>query len=232
MIYQFYHNEETFESCESSALNTPWGIGESIYNSTNRTNINNLNKELCEWTGIFDVWKNEVNKHNWIGVSHYRRPAPSSLRKSQGLVDNLLNNYQAITWHSSTIYIKKHVEYHHGSLWNLLDSLVRYNFSDEEIVLYESLLNRPMIHPLANCFIMKSVDFEAYCNWVWKIINPIVLKISENPVELFGLQLKGTRVMAYICEYLFPIYVKLHLKNVLMMTEVGAKDSHPIIVAT
>ena len=79
---------------------------------------------------------------------------------------------------------------------------------------------------------MKSVDFEACFNWVWKIINPIVLQISENPVELFGLQLKGTRVMVYICEYLFPIYVKIHLKNVLMMTEVGAEDSNSLIVST
>ena len=192
--------------------------------------INSLNKELCEWTGIYHIWKNFSANHEWLGVSHYRRSAPLFLRDNEELVKSILMHYDAIAWYPATIRLKSHVIAHHNKLWNVIHSLVSPHIRQDEYKSYLRMIDKPMIHPLANCFIMKTPDFVAYCNWAWAILGPLVESIKKEPLELFEVQLKGTRALAHMSEYLFPIYVKFNLKQVLMLSEVGGVDSHPVIV--
>ena len=59
----------------------PLGLGDNFYpanflNEQSGTNIVKHNKYLAEMTGIYWVYKNQINKFkddDWIGFCHYRR---------------------------------------------------------------------------------------------------------------------------------------------------------------
>src|SRR5262245_33272806 len=111
MIYQVFHKPELFTSCDpADPHGQPIAVGEAaawgreratLTDAAGHDHLNHLNDRLNEWTAIYWVWRHLADladPHEWIGFSHYRRPAPAFMRADAGVVDGLLTEFDVLSW--------------------------------------------------------------------------------------------------------------------------------------
>ena len=161
-------------------------------------NISQKNFSYCELTAIYWAWKNmKAEKDDYIGVSHYRRYFTlNSKAKSlnEVLTDKELKNI-VLHLKSNTILatparkyatsIKKHYIYSLKGYENIhLKDIERlqqaiHECSPKYDKYAEEVLNGKSAHML-NMFIMSWDNFDAYCTWLFRIIDLVVEKSKDR----------------------------------------------------
>ena len=192
----------------------PLGLGDNLYpedflNEKLGINISKHNKYLAEMTGIYWVYKNEINKFkndDWIGFCHYRRfwlndlynqnhKIKSSLY-SKLLTDNGKFKITDVVLAQPTKLkretIMDHFINNHGDkiifeAINILDEQIAKDFKDY-------LNNREF--SCCNMFITKPKILIDYCEFVFPYLLKI-LKYCEDNNLCTG---KNTKLPAYFIE--------------------------------
>ena len=185
-------------------------------------NISLKNQNFCELTALYWAWKNRLFKDaEYCGLVHYRRYfdgndiklKDKTIASQSELLDKLVNydvlvprkrNYfiETIKKHFSNAHFAKDLE----ETRNILNE--KY---PEYINEFDTFMNQTKIH-LFNMFIMKSEDFERYCEWLFDILFEL-----EKRVDISSYDAYQARIFGFLSERLFNVWLihnKLKVKEI------------------
>ncbi len=172
-------------------------------------NISGKNGNYCELTVLYWMWRNRLKdfcpgseKADYFGLLHYRRILDISeddvLRFQENDIDVILP-YPTI--HEPDIY-EHHTRYLPESDWNaMLDALAELH--PEYASAFPKILSQPYFYNY-NIFIAKSSVLEAYCSWLFP-----VLERTEQLSIPKGWE-RSDRYIGYLGENLLTLYFMYH----------------------
>ncbi len=204
-----------------------WMVDNMIGDDTGE-NISSRNRELCEMTGLYWVWKNyeQLGNPDYIGFMHYRRIFDFT-NKSQHLplykelslpyVDHLSDPYEFLnadsirqTVKASGCIISKHfvlnpvkkfksINYLNYSDYNTAISLLNKYFP--QYAQYADNYNQGNKCFFCNTIILPRETFFLYAEYMFKILLEL-----ENKIDKSNYTTRQVRMSAYISEWLTGIF--------------------------
>ncbi|MEZ8445427.1 DUF4422 domain-containing protein [Vibrio splendidus] len=186
-------------------------------------NISNKNKNYCELTALYYVWKNELKNVNYLGLAHYRRlfvrdSIKARFNQSKELIEEsdiitILSSYDIIL-PKKRVYplstVKQHYcKSHYSKDLILLEELISEYYPEYSSALDE-VMNSKSIH-LYNMFIMQSDLADSYCNWLFDVLFKL-----EGIINISNYDAYQARVFGFISERLLNVWVR---KNQLKVKE-------------
>ena len=159
-------------------------------------NISDKNRQYCEMTASYWVWKN--TDHAWKGIEHYRRHLlirPELLNMIKGDVDAILP-LPYICYPDELYQFRRFVneDVKNALLQGLKD------VHPDEYEEYLKILQGPYQYTY-NMVCAKREVFDDYCRWFFEITEHMEKKFSREVPELVE-----TRAFSYIAEVLTNIY--------------------------
>lgn len=162
-------------------------------------NISRKNRQYCELTVLYWIWKN--SKSDYVGLCHYRRKFSF---EQQSQIISLLDDYDAIVAcpYQFRINLKREYEKYHRKqdLEVLMEILEQRNDGSADTA--KEVLADNLLYPY-NMMIMKKIELEKYCKWLFEILEEIETRIK--PGERSEYQ---NRYIGFLAERLFTIYIK------------------------
>ncbi|MDL2306811.1 DUF4422 domain-containing protein [Desulfovibrio sp. OttesenSCG-928-C06] len=191
-------------------------------------NISSLNPWYCELTGIYWAWKNLLPQlaaetggdlsRVTMGTAHYRRyfslrgsspsriPAGEALKQvlSEEELSKLAKASPIILPRKRCYYIetlRSHFIHAHGSaeLDLLRETIASRN--DVDLAAFDRVMQRRSIH-LYNMFIMRGDLFDAYCSWLFPLLEQTAQAIKESGREA------APRIYGFISERLLDVWLE------------------------
>lgn len=190
-------------------------------------NISDSNETYCELSAIYWAWKNlDLTTQDYIGVNHYRRYFSVKKRRTdiknvlkkqelEDIIGDSFKNSVIVTpkrYYLSSIEdhyinsVRGYKEIHRKDITRLKQAVCAC--APDYIQETEYVLSHKSAHML-NMFIMSSVNFDAYCSWLFPIINKVV-EMSEDRID-------RRRYAGALSEFCLDIWIK---KNGLTAIEV------------
>ncbi len=167
-------------------------------------NISEKNKNYCECTVLYWIWKN-VHDSEYVGLCHYRRRFELSIESLDYIKDNDVDIVVSVP-EINSLSIKEYeiklfmAEYE----WDMMVKFIKmYDESYEESIKKYGESN---LFIAFNMSIMKKDVFDEYCKFVFFVAE----KIEERYSELGTI--RQDRYMGYIMENLLGIFI-LHNKD-------------------
>lgn len=172
-------------------------------------NISDKNLSYNELTALYWAWKND--KTSLIkGLCHYRRyfvDQASNLPISNDKINDILSKKDIICRKTNLKKPSiKHIESNMSALrpedipvvYEILDSL----YGQKYIHAFNCVLNRNWNY-LYNMFIAKAEVFNAYCAWLFPILDEISKRVDYN--VLVG---NEKRIFGLWAEYLLSVFIE------------------------
>ena len=173
-------------------------------------NISNKNKNFCELTACYWIWKNEKTEN--VGLCHYRRYLSKKNSNDDTYylsvqdIENDLTNYDVILPYPFTWKKFSCQEYYINEAGKEKDlEMVRKIISDrypKYLQSYDSVLEGKSAS-YCNMIITSKRLFDNYCEWLFSILFDLekITDLSEyTPAE--------ARIFGYISELLLNVWVK------------------------
>ena len=150
--------------------------GYTLFDDTG-DNISAMNRQLCEETALYWIWKNTVE--DIIGLVHYRRHFIMPEDWQEQMVSNDVDVILPIP-----LCIKPGVEEnyrfrHVSSDWDVLMDVLRAH-SPEDHDFAASLFSKDMYFPL-NIFVMRREVLDDYCTWLFPKLFDVMKTVGEHP---------------------------------------------------
>lgn len=164
-------------------------------------NISYKNREYCECTGLYWIWKN-VHDVEYIGLEHYRRRLniDEEIIKLVGykLVDVVVSYPQ--------FAIKRNIEFINNGLvlssdWKEMKRILIEYDSDYKRIVDE--YEQGFFYFSCNIAVMKRNIFEEYCEFAFYIANKLEESYANKCIYR-----KGDRYMGFIFEHLLSLFLK------------------------
>jgi hypothetical protein len=185
-------------------------------------NISLKNQTFCELTALYWAWKNDFFKDSdYCGLVHYRRYFSGNdillkdkkISSEQELLKEL-KNHDILLATKRNYYIED-IKTHYKNAHNIEDlhevkSIIEKKYP-KYIVDFDKLMNQKQLH-LFNMFVMKSSDFNDYCEWLFDILFEL-----ENRIDISNYDTYQKRVFGFLSERLFNVWV---IHNKLLVKEV------------
>lgn len=192
-------------------------------------NISIKNKNYCELTGVYWIWKN-VNS-DYKGICHYRRyfnfkkihkidekDLERGIKLTEEKIKFLLEKNDMIVSEKLKLYPNVEKQYkkcHRIEDLENLKKIITKNCEEKYIVAMNKVLKEDIIYPY-NMLIARKEIFDDYCKWLFGILFELEkeIVISED--------LYQARVFGFLSERMLGIYIegnKLKVKelNVTML---------------
>ena len=184
-------------------------------------NIAEKNKNYCELTALYWIWKNDI-KSDIVGLCHYRRyftkneiiNSPKFFLNDKD-IDKILGKYDIIVpkklyWGNSTV--RAHYSQYDGFDKDLITTgEVIKEICPDYFNEYDKIVNGKSAF-YCNMFITKKEVLNDYCEWLFK-----VLKKVEEKTDISGYSVQEARIYGYISEILLDVWIehnKLKYKEV------------------
>lgn len=184
-------------------------------------NISKKNPYYCELTGMYWAWKNLDS--DYIGLVHYRRHFKGKTieKKSKfesvisGIeINDLLKEVNIILPKKRNYYIENLYNHYKNTMYieplDYTGEIIKEKYPEY----YQGFLNlkkKKSAH-MFNMFIMKKECFNAYCEWLFSILEELEKKVDTNIYDSFHARFYGR-----ISELLLDIWIE---KNNLKYKEV------------
>lgn len=155
-------------------------------------NISDKNKQYCEMTAGYWVWKN--TDHDWKGIEHYRRHL---LVKPENLSDDIdaILPLPYICYPNTMYQFRRFVsEDVKGALFKALKYIHPDEYED-----YFKILNGKYQYTY-NLVIAKNQVFNDYCKWFFEITE--YMETMGDVVT----DIRDTRALSYVAEVLTNLY--------------------------
>lgn len=193
-------------------------------------NISYKNQSFCELTGIYWAWKN-LKETDVIGLCHYRRyfdfhglceqlkpyttfPTTNFQNVDLSIPDYIINDAK-----NGTIIIPRKENYpmsvfsHYNNGHSSFDmyvvkDIIKKDFDDYySRALWMSLvLNNKM--SICNMFIMNWKNFDAYCSWLFHILEK-----AEKRIDISNYTPYQKRLYGFLAERLFNVWIYAEKKK-------------------
>jgi len=223
MIYQIFHKPELLDVCDTASTgNRPMAVGPAalacrqpgiLTDAEGTDQISALNLQLNEWTGIYWLWRHLpelTDSDAWIGVSHYRRPAPAFMRTDGAIVDRLLRDYDLLAWIPNISALEQQAAPANPGLFATIWTTVEAVFDRPLRERLTAMSAVPMIHPFSNCFVMTKPRFADYAAWSWRLLEPLVVAAHRAQRVDPAFALDAPRNLGFLSERLLPLYCMAH----------------------
>lgn len=162
--------------------------------------ISDKNREYCECTGLYWVWKN-TSGQDYVGLEHYRRKMDID---EQIIAKLYYNNIDGLL-PSPQFAMMKNIEFIKRSLVTIFDWQIMKKSLIELDSGYTEVLHRyenSYFYFSCNICLLKRDIFDDYCNMAFWVAEQIEKKYEENNVIR-----RGDRYMGFIFEHLLSIYI-------------------------
>ncbi|MGN0318143.1 MAG: DUF4422 domain-containing protein [Lachnospira sp.] len=166
-------------------------------------NISAKNRNYCELTGMYWLWKNV--SCDIVGICHYRRYfVKAEAFLSKDYIEDTLKKYDIIVPHSQcTEYtnLRSHYEGEHY----IKDLMLCGDIIREKCPEYEAAFSLCMscnLFSLGNMVITKKEIFDKYCEWLFDILFEV-----EKRVDISGYDTFQARIFGYLSERLFRVWL-------------------------
>lgn len=175
-------------------------------------NISIKNPNYCELTATYWIWKND-KENDVVGLMHYRRfltknkfSSKTKFFLNEKDVSKFLKKYDFIATkkYKTNISVKEHLLISvREKDFNILNDVMKNKFSDYYDAFEKVFIGNESY--LLNIFIAKKVIFDRYAEWLFKVLSEV-----EKHVSYEGYSIQEKRLLGYLAERLFYVYV---LKN-------------------
>lgn len=165
-------------------------------------NISAKNKQYCEMTATYWVWKN--TSHDWKGIEHYRRHIllePSMIDDCIDAVLPLPYICYPTTMHQFTRFVDEEVK---SALYKALKDIHPDEY-DEYIAILEGQYQYTY-----NIVCARREVFDNYCKWFFEITE-YMETMSDNIPDL-----ADTRALSYVAEVLTNLYFMYNQDNLVI----------------
>lgn len=158
------------------------------------------NKEYCECTGLYWIWKNTKGQ-DYVGLEHYRR----RMAINDSVIDELHHKQIDAVLPIPQYGITTNLEFMKKSLvtendWELIkDIIVKTDKSYTEIV---KQYEEGFFYFSCNIGLYKRAVFDEYCSFAFSIAEQL-----EHYYEQHNIVRKGDRYMGYIFEHLHSVFI-------------------------
>lgn len=199
------------------------GFGQTIINpNTNKAiirdnsgiNISNKNKNYCELTALYWIWKNiGISKYDYIGLDHYRRHFTTAILKSKSspilsskeLGDFLKKNAVDIILPKKRHYwietnYSQYVHAHHKEDLEITREAIKLLCPDF-LPSYDNVMKKTNGHRF-NMFIMRSDILNEYCTWLFPILEYV-----EEHIDISNYSDYDARIFGFIGERLLDVWL-------------------------
>lgn len=160
------------------------------------TNISEKNKEYCELTALYWIWKNDRSKY--VGLGHYRRHFDLTLEKLQKIktsdIDVILTVPIANFPNVRTVYINDHIE----SDWDTMLEAIKV-LQPQYYETADTLQNGTYYYAY-NMLIARKEIFDGYCEWLFPILEYIEQHCGRKEDQY------QNRYIGFLAERLLSIY--------------------------
>lgn len=175
-------------------------------------NIAEKNKNYCELTALYWMWKNDKTTET-IGLCHYRRYFTKKVfsRKESFFLDinnitSILKEYDVIVPKEvkrSDITVREFYSYCEGKDKDIL--LLRecmMSHYPEYVDSYDAILNGKKAF-YCNMFILSKKLFDEYCQWLFTLLFDL-----EEKIDISDYTPQQARVYGYLSELLLNVWIK------------------------
>lgn len=197
-----------------------------------KDNISAKNKNYCELTGLYHMYKND-DSEIW-GLEHYRRifvkrkfyifNYPLYSKKD---IEKIMANYDLIMPKKTTFKVTVYDDYateHIEDDLSKVKSIIKSEYP-EYIDAFNTVMNSNDTY-LCNMFIGKSKIIKDYSKWLFDILFKLELQIDISDRDDYQ-----KRVFGFLSERLFTVYlekhkeIKIYTTNVQMIYNSPLKDT-------
>lgn len=175
-------------------------IRENILADNVGDNISKWNRQFCELTGIYWIWKHA--EEDIVGLSHYRRhfilPDDWQQRMEDNDIDVILPLHAFVEPSIEMNYIMRH----DPEDWEFLIEYIRTNLSSQ----YDAARRffQGNIYYPCNMFIMKKEVLNGLCEWLFPILTEVAIHGGEKADTY------DNRYPGFISERLVSLYFEIH----------------------
>ncbi len=155
-------------------------------------NISEKNKQYCEMTASYWIWKNK--KHGWKGIEHYRRHLLVRPELIGDDIDALLP-LPYICYPNEMYQFRRFIS---EDVKNALLEGLKAVHPNEYDEYYKILMGQYQY--TYNMVCARNEVFDAYCKWFFEITEYIETLSDKYP------EIKETRALSYVAEVLTNIY--------------------------
>ncbi len=196
-IYEAAPYEKTIQV---GAALTDKRIFEDVLTDDTGENISLRNKQFCELTALYWIWKNA--KEDVVGLVHYRRhfilPDDWQIRMENAGIDVILPLPLYVAPSVGGNYKKRHDPVD----WDYMMQYIAKNLADE----YEDVkkIFAENLYSPCNMFVMKKEVLCALCRWMFPILDAVVEHGGQKEDAYFN------RYPGFLSERLITYYFQKH----------------------
>ncbi len=180
-------------------------LPEDILVDSTGDNISDKNKNFCELTGLYWIWKN--TDYKYVGLCHYRRFFLNKI-KTHILRENecmkILKNADIIlpkSWKTEETIYEIYKKYHYSEDLDLCRNIIEKKYP-EYLSYFDKLINSHQIYPL-NMFVCKKELIDKYCEWIFDILFEL-----EKQIDISSRDDHQKRVYGFLSERLFNVWIR------------------------
>jgi len=179
-------------------------------------NISEKNRQFCELTALYWMWKNTNN--NYLGLCHYRRFF--NMPQEKEILKTLQNDMIILPkriFFKKTVY-EQYKDCHGTQEWDIMVDTLKSMYPDY-LKPAESVFSANSIIPY-NMFIACKKWVKDYCSWLFPILFCINQRMEAiNPSK--------ERYIGFLAERLLTVYV---IKNDFKIQEIEIINSNQKII--
>ena len=173
-------------------------------------NISSKNKNYCELTGLYYMWKNMVSDYK--GLVHYRRHFISSDAKGDKTDRIIKKEELEIILKDTDIIVPKERHYyietnysqyahaHHHEDLDVTRNIIEEKYPDY-IPSFDKVMKKTYGHRF-NMFVMKSEKLDEYLTWMFDILFEL-----EKRIDISGYSANDSRIFGFVSERLLDVWL-------------------------
>ena len=173
-------------------------------------NISSKNKNYCELTGLYYMWKNMVSDYK--GLVHYRRHFISSDAKGDKTDRIIKKEELEIILKETDIIVPKKRHYyietnysqyahaHHHVDLDVTRNIIEEKYPDY-IPSFDKVMKKTYGHRF-NMFVMKSEKLDEYLTWMFDILFEL-----EKRIDISGYSANDSRIFGFVSERLLDVWL-------------------------
>lgn len=228
-IYMITHKKIDYIPKGITPLYVGNGNNENNYVRDNTgDNIAQKNKNYCELTGLYWMWKNDES--DLIGLCHYRRffgkNKDDIYNENDNRILDILKEYDMIVsskWLTIETVYEVYKNKHYSSDLDEIEQIISEKYEDY-LDAFKTIMNGHYGYQ-CNMFICKKELINKYCEWLFNILFEL-----EKRIDISDRNNYQKRVYGFLSERLLAVWI---LKNKLQVCEIPlyfteAKKIHKI----